>query len=67
MIPKFNIDLELDPQTKSCPQTHKNYDGKGPRKTPNTRLHAVHTEVCDRLSRCMWLPWVGLPGDFIVT
>ncbi|CAH0373006.1 unnamed protein product [Pelagomonas calceolata] len=28
--------------------THKKYDGKGPRKTPNTRLHAAHTEVCER-------------------
>ena len=46
------------PQQRNCPQTHKNYDGKGPRKTPNTRLHAAHTEVCERLR--MVGPWQQL-------
>ena len=42
--PRF-LKLGYTPQTRNCPQTHKNYDGKGPRKTPNTRLHAAHTDV----------------------
>ena len=44
----------VTPQQRKRPQTHKNYDGKGPRKTPNMRLHAAHTEVCERL--CMQGP-----------
>ena len=62
---KFNIDLQLGytPQQRKRPQTHKNYDGKGPRKTPNTRLHAAHTEVCERLR--MAGPWSeGPEGPF---